>query len=48
MFQNIIWKLFKLFQTALILASCNGYMKIVKLLVEHKGIEINAQSVNLF
>ena len=42
-FQNNIWNLFKLFKTALILASENGHTKIVKILVEQEGIDINAK-----
>ena len=44
-FLNDIWKLFKLFDTALISASYNGHPEIVKLLLEQEGIEINAHNV---
>ena len=44
-FQNNIWNLFKLFNTALISASINGNREIVELLVKQKGIDINAKNV---
>ena len=43
--QNNIWKLFKLFDTALILASYYGHTEIVKLLLEQEGIYIDLQNV---
>ena len=43
-FQNNIWNLFKLFETALIWASRYGHIEIVKILVEQKGININAKN----
>ena len=45
MFQNDIWKLFKLLFTALMRASANGNTEIVKILVEQKGIDINAKNI---
>ena len=42
-FQNNIWKLIKLFYTALILESRSGYTEILKLLLEQEGIDINTQ-----
>ena len=35
---------FKLFRTALVNASDNGYLKIVKILVEQEGIDINTKT----
>ena len=43
-FQNNIWNFFKLFETALIYASENGKNEIVKILVKHKKIDINAKN----
>ena len=43
--QNNIWKLFKLFETALMKASDNDHTEIVKILVEQEGIDINAKSI---
>ena len=48
MFLNIIWNFFKLFNTALIWASKNGHTEIVKILLEQKGIDINAKDIYLF
>ena len=42
-FQNNIWNFFKLFGTALILASEDGHTEIVKILVEQEGIDVNAK-----
>ena len=47
-FQNDFWELLKLFRTALMLASDNGHVEIVKMLVEQEGIDINAKGVYLF
>ena len=47
-FQNNIWNFFELFNTALILASQNGHTEIVKILVEQKGIDINAKNIVYF
>ena len=44
-FQNNIWNCFKLLCKALIVASSKCYTKIVKLLLEQEGIDINAQDV---
>ena len=44
-FQNNIWNLMKLFITALMWASTRQYSKIVKILLEHKGIDVNAKNV---
>ena len=46
--QNNIWKLFKLFRTALMWASMDGYVEVVKILVEQEGIDINAKDIYLF
>ena len=43
-FQNNIWNFFKLFWTALMWASFNGHIEIVKILVEQEGIDINAKN----
>ena len=43
MFQNHFWNSFKLLRTALILVSIKGLTEIVKMLLEHKGIDINAK-----
>ena len=45
MLQNNIRKLYKLYFTALMFASCNGNTEIVKLLVEQEGIDINSQNI---
>ena len=42
-----IWNSFILFQTALMIASKNNNIEIVKLLLEQKGIDINAKNVYL-
>ena len=47
-FQTHKRKIFKLFNTALILATKNGNIEIVKLLIEREGIDINATDVLLF
>ena len=47
-FQNNFWKLLKLLWTALIYASYKGYARIVQILVEQEGININAKDVYLF
>ena len=47
-FQNNIWNFFKLFETALMFASRDGYKEIVKILVEQAGIDINAKSIVYF
>ena len=54
-FENNIWKLFILFDTALIIASYNkhkasfvpgkSHINIVQLLLEQEGIDINAKNV---
>ena len=43
-FQNNIWSFFKLFGTALMIASERGHTEIVKILVEQEGIDINAKN----
>ena len=43
MFYNGIWTFLKLFWTALISASANNSFEIVKLLLQQKGIDINAK-----
>ena len=47
MFQNCLWNLFKLLRTVLMIAiaSYGGKTEIVKLLLEKKGIDINAKDV---
>ena len=45
MLENYIWKLFKLFETALMYASENCHAKTVKALVEQEGIDINAKDI---
>ena len=40
-----MWKIFKLFRTALLWASYSGHSEIVKLLIGQEGIDINAQDV---
>ena len=47
-FSNNIWDLFKLFETALLFATYKGCNEIVKLLLEQKGIDVNAKNVYLF
>ena len=47
-FTNNIWKLMKLFKTALMLASSEAKTKIVKILVEQEGININDKDDYLF
>ena len=44
MFQNNIWNFFKLFWTALVIASENGHTEIVKILFEQEGFDINAEN----
>ena len=44
-FQDKIWNLFNTFFTALMSASRYGNVEIVKLLLEHKGIDVNAQTI---
>ena len=48
MFQNYFWKLFKLFNTSLILASWNDKIEIVKILIAQEGIDINVKDILLF
>ena len=48
MYQNNIWELLKLFETALIIATQMGNTKIVKILLEQEGININANDIDLF
>ena len=38
----------KLFETALVWATRNGHIEIVKLLVEREGIDINVKDLYLF
>ena len=45
MFQNDIWKIFKLLWTALMKASEKGHTKTAKMLVEQEGIDINAKTI---
>ena len=47
-YQNYIWKFFKLYKTELMKASLKGHAEIVKILVEHEGIDINAKNIQLF
>ena len=49
MFQYHYWYLFKLYQTALILAAekYNG-LEFVKALLAHEGIDVNVKDVYLF
>ena len=46
MIKNIIWCLSILFETALIKASVNKQTEIAKLLLEQKGIDVNARNRN--
>ena len=46
--QTHIWKFIKLYKTALIKASEKGHTKIVKILLEQEGIDINAKNISLF
>ena len=39
------WNFFKILQTALMKASIKGRTDIVKILLEHKGIDINAKDI---
>ena len=48
MFQNNIWRFFKLLWTALMPATDNGYTEIVKILLKKDGIDINSKNVYLF
>ena len=48
LFKNNIWNFFKLFDTALILASRKGHTEIVKILIEQEGIDINAKEYNVY
>ena len=41
----MIWYLFKLFATALMIASIRGRTEIVKILLEQEGIDINSKDV---
>ena len=43
-----IWLLFELHETALMIASEKGYYEIAQLLLDQKGIDINATDINLF
>ena len=45
MFLNNIWEFIKLLWTALMRASANGHTEIVKILLEQKGIDINAKDI---
>ena len=45
MFENSIWKFFKLLWVALMHASNKGHTEIVKILVEQEGIDINAKDI---
>ena len=47
-FENHIWKFFKLNKTALIYASAKGHTEIVKILVEQEGIDVKAEDILLF
>ena len=47
MFQNNIWALFKLYVSSLMLASVNGHIEIVKLLLEQEGIDVNVKDAYL-
>ena len=47
-FQNNIWCFFKLFKTALMIAYLKGHTKIVKILVEQEGIDINAKNNKVY
>ena len=47
MIHNNIWNFIDFFKTALIMASDNGYSEIVKMLLEKRGIDINAKTVYL-
>ena len=47
LFQNNIWKLLILYNTALIWASQNGHAEIVKLLVEQEGFDVNVKTAYL-
>ena len=47
MFQNNIWKLFKLLWTALIWASEEGHTEILSMLLEQEGIDINSKDIYL-
>ena len=44
MSQDNIWKLYKLFVTSLMIASRNGSIEIVKLLLEKEGIDVLSQN----
>ena len=48
MFENTIWILFILYNTALMIASEKGHTEIVKLLLGKEGIDINAKEGKLF
>ena len=48
MILNYIWIFFKLFQTALMIASENNLIEIVQLLVEQEEIDINVRDFYLF
>ena len=45
MFRGHFWKFFKLLWTPLMRAVDKGQTEIVKMLVEQKGIDINAKTV---
>ena len=44
-FQNYIWNFIKLFYTALMKASQNGYIEIVQVLLGLQGLEFNAVDI---
>ena len=46
-FQSNFWYLFKLLLSALMIAAEKGHIEIVKLLLEQKGIDLNAKDVFL-
>ena len=46
--QNNIWSLLEIYTTPLIHASHCGYTEVVKLLLEQKGIDINAKRIYYF
>ena len=48
MFHSNLWNLPKKFKTALFWAIKNGYLEIVKLLIENEKIDINIKDIYLF